>query len=44
MLRRLLARQVEAVARGEDPVGTVRDGAEHMVATSAGNFLEEIAE
>ncbi len=43
MLRRLLARQVEAVARGEDPVGTARGRGEHMVATTAGNYLEEMA-
>ncbi|MGH9170723.1 MAG: Rieske 2Fe-2S domain-containing protein [Acidimicrobiales bacterium] len=39
MLRRLLARQVEAVARGKDPVGSVLGKSEHPVAISAGNFF-----
>ncbi|MGH9057203.1 MAG: Rieske 2Fe-2S domain-containing protein [Acidimicrobiales bacterium] len=43
MLRRLLTRQVEAVARGEDPVGTVPGQGEQMVSTTAGNFLQEAA-
>lgn len=39
MLRRLLRRQIEAVRRGEDPLGVIRDPARDLVTTTAGNWL-----
>jgi nitrite reductase/ring-hydroxylating ferredoxin subunit len=39
LLRKLLHRQLEAVAKGEDPLGVIRDPAQEMVHFNAGNFL-----
>ena len=39
MLRRLLHRQVNAVARGEDPPGVSFDPAASPVKFEAGNFI-----
>jgi len=43
MLRRLLARQIAAVAKGEDPLGVTRDPARVLVRLAAGNFLHDAA-
>ena len=40
MLRRLLSKQIERVAAGDDPIGVVRDRTSHLVQLEAGNFLE----
>ena len=40
MLRRLLARQIEAVERGEDPVGVHFDEASAYVRLEAGQYVE----
>ena len=39
LLRKLLHRQLDAVARGEDPLGVIRDPAQEMVHFDAGNYL-----
>jgi hypothetical protein len=39
LLRRFLRAQVDAVARGEDPAGTVRDPDAPPVRFEAGNYL-----
>jgi hypothetical protein len=41
MLRRLLAQQMAAVGRGEDPAGLLRDPTRDLVATTAGNAVLE---
>ncbi len=40
MLRRLLQKQVELVARGGDPLGTIFDPGQDLVTFDAGNFLD----
>ena len=39
MLRKLLQRQLDAMARGEDPLGVIRDPQAAVVHFDAGNFL-----
>lgn len=43
MLRRMLRRNVEAVARGEDPANTIRDPAAVVVSLAAGSSVVEAA-
>jgi hypothetical protein len=43
MLRRSLRRQVEAVARGEDPIGVTRDPTLQIVRLEAGSQITEMA-
>ncbi|MGH2453780.1 MAG: Rieske 2Fe-2S domain-containing protein [bacterium] len=39
MLRKFLGQQIDAVRRGEDPVGILRDPAHDLIATTAGNAM-----
>jgi len=39
MLRKMLARAIDAVRLGDDPVGIVRDPARELVTTTAGNTI-----
>ncbi len=39
MLRRMMAKQVRAVAAGNDPVGVIRDPADEVVHITGGNFF-----
>ncbi|MEZ7130498.1 Rieske 2Fe-2S domain-containing protein [Nonomuraea sp. AD125B] len=39
MLRRLMAKQVRAVAAGQDPIGVIRDPADEVVTITGGNFF-----
>ena len=41
MLRRLLGRQIDAVARGEDPLGHTMDEEQALVRVKAGNYLAD---
>ena len=42
MTRRMLTRAVDAVTRGEDPAGIVRDPARDLVCTRAGNAIDAV--
>jgi hypothetical protein len=43
MLRRFFRKQIEIVAAGGDPAGTVFDESRATVASKAGNYLEDPA-
>lgn len=39
MVRKMLKREIDAVDRGEDPTGIIRDPSTDVVATRAGNYV-----
>ncbi len=43
MLRKLLEREIDAVRRGEDPIGVVRDPGSDLITTTAGNVVVDTA-
>jgi len=41
LLRKLLDREMKAVAEGKDPIGTAFDGGDPVVRVRAGNYYKE---